>query len=91
MQWDLACGQYEMKGDSILFHYQSDMFDRQCNNEGINYTDSVGIILQFAIDKRFRPITARLSKNKLTTIKVGDIGEQETIRNSVYYYRRKKN
>lgn len=89
-QWDLACGQYETKGDSILFHYQSDMFDRQCNNERINYTDTSGVILQDAIDKRFRPIIARLSKNKLTTLKTGDIGEPETIGNNVYYYRRKR-
>ena len=90
LQWDLACGQYETKGDSILFHYQSDMFDRQCNSEGINYTDTSGVILQDAIDKRSRPISARLSKNKLTTLRTGDIAEPETVGKSVYYYRRKR-
>jgi len=90
LQWDVACGQYEIKGDSITFHYQSDMFDRQCNNEGINYTDTSGVILRDAIDKRFRPITARLSKNKLKTFKTGDIEQPETVDNRVYYYRRKK-
>jgi hypothetical protein len=88
---DLACGQFETKGDSIYFHYQSDMFDRQCNSEGINYTDTSGVILRDAIDKRDRPISARLLKNKLVTIKIGDIGEPGTIGNQVYYYRRKKN
>jgi hypothetical protein len=91
LQWDVACGQYETKGDSIFFHYQSDMFDRQCNSEGINYADTSGVILQDAIDKRSRPISARLSKNKITTLMTGDIGEPEAIGNRVYYYRRKRN
>ena len=91
LNWDLACGQFEVKGDSIYFHYQSDMFDLQCNNEGVNVTDTSGVILRDAIDKRDRPISARLSKNKITTFKTGDIGELGTIGNSVYYYRRKKN
>jgi hypothetical protein len=90
MQWDVACGKYEMKGDSIIFQYLSDMFDRQCNTEGINYTDTSGVILRDAIDKRFRPISARLSKNKITTYKVGDIADPETIDKGVYYYKRKK-
>jgi hypothetical protein len=91
MQWDVACGQYKINGDSIFFHYQFDMFDRQCNTEGINYTDTSGIILQGAIDKRFRPVSARLSKNKITTYKIGDITDPQTIDKAVYYYRRKKN
>jgi hypothetical protein len=90
MQWDVACGKYEIKGDSIIFQYLSDMFDRQCNTEGINYTDTSGVILRDAIDKRFRPISARLSKNKITTYKVGDIADPETIDKGVYYYKRKK-
>ncbi len=90
LQWDVACGQYKMKGDSIVFQYLSDMFDQQCNTEGINYTDTSGVILRDAIDKRFRPISARLSKNKITTYKVGDIADPETIGKGVYYYRRKK-
>lgn len=90
LQWDLACGRYELRGDSIFFQYQSDMFDRQCNSEGINYTDTSGVILRDAIDKRFRPISARLSKNKITTNKIGDIADQETIGKGIYYYRRRK-
>ena len=91
LQWDLACGQFEMKGDSIVFQYLSDMFDQQCNTERVNYTDTSGVILQDAIDKRFRPISARLSKNKITTYVVGDTADPETIDKRVYYYRRKKN
>jgi hypothetical protein len=91
LNWDLACGQFEVKGDSIYFQYQSDMFDRQCNSERINFTDTSGVILRDAIDKRDRPTSVRLSKNKLTTLRTGDIGEPGTIGNSVYYYRRKKN
>lgn len=90
LQWDLVCGQYELKGDTILFHYNSDMFDVQCNSERINYTDTSGVILQDAIDKRFRPILARLSKNKLITIKTGDIKEPETIDTLIFYYKREK-
>ena len=90
LQWDVACGQYEMKGDSIFFRYQSDMFDQGCNTEKINYTDTSGVILKDAIDKRFRPISARLSKNKITTYKVGDIDDPKTIDKLVYNYRRKK-
>jgi hypothetical protein len=90
LQWDLACGRYELKGDSIFFQYSSDMFDQQCNSDGINYTDTSGVILRYAIDKRFRPISARLKKNKITTYKVGDVTEPETVDKLVYYYRRKK-
>ena len=90
LQWDVACGQYNVTGDSIFFRYQSDMFNEQCNTEGINHTDSVGIILQFAIDKRFRPISAKLSKNKIRTNRVGDVTDPESIRKWVYYYKRDK-
>jgi hypothetical protein len=91
LQWDVACGQYKLQGDSIYFLYQSDMFDRQCNSDGINYTDTSGVILRDAIDKRFRPISARLSKNKITTYKTGDINDPETVDKRAYFYRRKKN
>jgi hypothetical protein len=91
LNWDLACGQFELKGDSIYFHYLSDMFDQQCNSDGINYTDTSGIVLKDAIDKRDRPISARLSNNRLITIKIGDIEEPETVGTGVYYYKRKRN
>jgi hypothetical protein len=90
LQWDVACGLYELKGDSIYFKYQSDMFDRQCNSDGINYTDTSGVILRDAIDKRYRPISARLTKNKIATYKVGDVGDLDTVGKGVYYYRRRK-
>lgn len=66
------------------------MFDKQCNSDGINYTDTSGVILRDAIDKRFRPISGRLSKNKITTYKIGDIDDPETVGQGVYYYRRRK-
>jgi hypothetical protein len=85
LQWDLACGQYEMKGDSILFHYSADMFDLQCNNEKINYTDTSGVFTD-TIDKRFRPISARFSKRTIITIKTEDINEPETLLTWTNYY-----
>ena len=66
------------------------MFDLGCNSEGINYTDTSGVILQNAIDKRFPAIVARLSKKKMVTLKVGDIKEPETVDNGIYYYQKTK-
>jgi hypothetical protein len=90
LQWDLACGQYKVKGDTIFFTYNKDMFDSDCNNERVNVTDTSGVISQDAIDKRFRPITALLLKNKIQTIKTGDIQEPETVEILTFIYRRKK-
>jgi hypothetical protein len=90
LQWDVGCGRYELKGDSIAFYFSSDMFDKGCNTDGINYTDTSGVILRDFIDKRFRPISARLSKNGITTYKVGDVNDPESIKRLVYFYRRKK-
>ena len=90
IQWDFACGQYQRKGDSILFHYTSDMFNLQCNNEGINYSDTSGAFTE-TIDKRFRPITALLLKRRIMTIKTGDIQEPETLELwRTYYVKRKE-
>ena len=33
LQWDLACGQYEINGDTIFFTYYKDMFDPDCNTD----------------------------------------------------------
>jgi len=91
LQWDLACGQYERKGDTILFHYTSDMFDLHgCNNEKINYTDTSGVFIE-TIDKRFRPISALLSRRTIITIKTGDIKEPEAIFTWTEYYTKEKN
>ena len=90
MQWDLACGQYERKGDTILFHYTSDMFNLQCNNEKINYSDTSGVYTG-TIDKRFRPISARLYKRTIMTIKTGDIQEPKTVLSWNHYYTMEKN
>ena len=79
LQWDLACGFYEIKGDKIYFSYNSDMFDEECNIDGINKTDTTGIVTQDAIDKRYRPIIAKYSKRKIITIKTGDISDIETV------------
>jgi hypothetical protein len=90
LQWDLACGQYERKGDTILFHYTSDMFDLNgCNNGKINYADTSGVFAE-TIDKRFRPISARLSKRTIITIKTGDIKESEPILSWTDYYIKEK-
>ena len=91
LQWDLACGRYEKKGDTILFHYTSDMFDIDgCNSGKINYTDTSGVFTE-AIDKRFRPISALLSKGKIVTIKTGNIEEPKTILSWTDYYIKEKN
>jgi hypothetical protein len=89
--WDLACGQFKIKNDTITFNYFADMFDRNCISEGINFTDSSGVILQDAIDKSRRPISVRHLKNKLITIQVGHIGEPETVDFATYYYKRERN
>lgn len=88
LNWDLACGTYEIMNDSIYFFYRSDMFERTCNTEGMNDTDSVGIILQDAIDKRFRPIAAKLQNKKLITSKVGDVNDQKTIEALEYIFKK---
>lgn len=90
MQWDLACGQFEVKGDTLSFFYTSDRFDVTCNSEGINMTDTSDYVLTQGGDKRWRPITARGVKNKILTIKTGDIHEAETVSPSGHYYRGKK-
>jgi hypothetical protein len=91
LQWDIACGQYEIKGDTIIFHYSSDMFDSQCNDQRVNVTDTSGVILQSAIDTRFRPLLARFTKNKIILLQRGDIENPETIVKTVsYFYRRDK-
>jgi len=89
-QWDLACGQFEVKGDTLYFSYTSDMFDVICNNERINMTDTSDYFLRNGVDKRWRPIIARIEKNRIETIKTGDIHESETIDLNKYYYKREK-
>ena len=89
-QWDLACGQFEAKGDTLFFTYTSDMFDVICNNEMINMTDTSDYFLRMGVDKRWRPITAKIEKNRILTIKTGDIHEPETIDLNRYYYKREK-
>jgi hypothetical protein len=88
--WDLACGQFEVKIDTIFFNYMSDMFDVSCNNERLNMTDTSDYFLKKGVDKRHRPIIALLLKNKLEIIKTGDVNELETIGDGGYYYRRAK-
>ena len=88
--WDLACGQYEVKRDTIFFSYYKDMFDLNCNSERLNFSDTSGVVSQDAIDKSLRPITARYLKNKILTIKTGNIEEPENVNPSTYYYRREK-
>jgi hypothetical protein len=90
LQWDLACRQYEARGDTIFFNYNKDMFDSDCNTDKINVTDTSGVISIDAIDKRYRPITAQLLKKKILTLKVGDIKEPETVELLSFYYRAEK-
>lgn len=90
LQWDLACGQFEVKCDTLYFTYTSDMFDVTCNSERINVTDSSDYFLRHGVDKRWRPITARIVRNRIVTIKTGDIGDAETVSLSVHYYRRER-
>lgn len=89
-QWDLACGQFDIKGDTLTFSYNSDMFDVTCNSEGINMTDTSDYFLKQGVDKRWRPIIARVVKHKIVTIKTGDVNDGETVSLNKHYYRRKK-
>lgn len=90
LQWDLACGQYVVKNDTIFFTYTSDMFDIACNSEKIIMTDTAGYFQKTGVDKRFRPITARLLKNKIQVIKIGDVQDPETISRDGYSFKRKR-
>ncbi len=89
-QWDLACGQFEVKGDTLYFTYTSDMFDVTCNSERINMTDTSDYFLRLGVDKRWRPITARIVRNRIITIKTGDMADAETVSLTDLYYRRER-
>ena len=86
--WDLACGQFEVKNDTIFFTYTSDMFDETCNHEGINMTDTSDYFLRQGVDKRWRPIIAIIKKNKIQIIKTDGFHEPETAKQIKYYYER---
>ena len=66
------------------------MFDLDCNSEKLNFSDTSGVVSQDAIDKSLRPITALYVKNKILTIKIGDIREPGTVNSATYYYKREK-
>ena len=86
--WDLACGQFEVKNDTIFFTYTSDMFDLSCNSEKINMTDTSDYFLKTGVDKTYRPVTATIRKKEIRTIKTGDITDLATVDRRTYYYKR---
>ena len=88
--WDLACGKFEVKNDTIFFTYTSDMFDDACNNERINKTDTSDFFLRQGVDKQWRPIVAKIQKNKIQIIKAGSLNEVEVVGSNNYYYKRVK-
>lgn len=90
-QWDLACGEFELKKDTIFFSYTSDMLDVNCNNERINMTDTSDYFLRTGIDKRWRPISAKITKGKIQTIQTGDVKDPETVSFNKNLYRKEKN
>lgn len=89
-QWDLACGQFEVTGDTIKFSYSSDMYDLRCNNERINMSDTSDHFIGISIDKRWRPIKVIINKKRILAIKTGDINEPETVDKNKYYYKRER-
>jgi hypothetical protein len=88
--WDLACGQFEMKNDTIFFTYTSDMFDLSCNSEQINMTDTSDYFLKTGVDKTYRPLTATIKKKEIRTIKTGDMTDFITVDRRTYYYKRER-
>jgi hypothetical protein len=88
--WDLACGQFEVKNDTIFFTYTSDMFDLSCNSEKINMTDTSDYFLQTGVDKTYRPVIATFKKKEIRTIKTGDTTDLATIDRRTYYYKRER-
>jgi hypothetical protein len=88
--WDLVCGQFEVKNDTIFFTYTSDMFDLSCNSEQINMTDTSDYFLKTGVDKTYRPLTATIKKKKILTIKTGDITDSGMVDRRTYYYKRER-
>jgi len=88
--WDLACGQFEVKGDTIFFTYTSDMFDVSCNSEKINMTDTSDYFLKTGVDKTYRPVIATFKKTEIRTIKTGDTTDLATVERRTYYYKRER-
>ena len=86
--WDLACGQFEVRNDTIFFTYTSDMFDETCNDERINMTDTSDYFLRQGVDKRWRPIIAIIKKNKIEIVKTDIRDETEMVGLGKYYYKR---
>lgn len=86
--WDLACGQFEVKGDTIFFTYTSDMFDVSCNSEKLNMTDTSEYFLRTGVDKTYRPVIATIKKKEIQTIKTGDITDAATVDKRTFYYKR---
>lgn len=90
-QWDIACGQFEIKGDTLFFTYTSDMHDVTCNEERINMSDTTDYFLRTGVDKRWRPIAALVKKKRIKTLMVGDTQEPTTVRYAHLWYNRVKN
>jgi hypothetical protein len=88
--WDLACGQFEVKKDTIFFTYTSDMFDLSCNSELINMTDTSEYFLKTGVDKNYRPLIATIKKRKIRTMKTGDLKDLATVNRRIYYYKRER-
>ena len=88
--WDLACGQFEVKNDTIYFTYTSDMFDLGCNSEKINMTDTSDYFLKTGVDKTYRPVTATIKKKEIWTIKTGDTTDLATVDRRTFHYKRER-
>lgn len=86
--WDLACGQFEIKGDTISFTYTSDMYDLGCNSERINRTDTSDYFLRTGVDKSYRPVTATFRRKVIQTITTGDTNDPATLGERAYQYKR---
>ncbi|OIQ96026.1 hypothetical protein GALL_220240 [mine drainage metagenome] len=76
LQFDIACGKYSYKNDTIILAYSSEFNDTLCNKRHVNLLyDSAGKLRQTfgVLDKRHRPDSLYIKGEKLYRIVNGTI------------------
>lgn len=72
LQRDISCGNFELKNDTILFHYKSGIIDTACNTQKINLLSIDGRnsyqLIGSLGDTLSRPAKLYLHNNKLYSI-----------------------
>lgn len=99
LQFDIACGKYSYKNDTIVLTYSSEFNDTSCNNRHINLLyDSTGKLRQTfgVLDKSHRPNSLFIKGDKIYKIANGTIIKIKRYRTtkhsfgfSKFYFRRK--